>query len=241
MPVAVRTDRRWRGEGPGRPPLPAFAAGPRGGARDSRTDSSRRDGVSRSRGDSSRRSTWRRRVRCIARRLTRRLGSEDERQEAGDGRCGRRALMASRGQVQAGDDIFPRSVFRLVARRESSGIGARAVRQETRAVRGVHQDVGADHVEVDPQTPLSAGDGVVFDTGGDTDHEQGGRIWQVRGQLPVLRAGPRGFRQVEAGRQGVEDERPATSTRIAANLQGRHSAAQDGDRPHGDRGGRESR
>ncbi len=40
--------------------------------------------------------------------------------------------------------------------------------------------VGPDHVEVAPQTPLSAGDGVVFDTGGDPDHEQGGRIWQVR-------------------------------------------------------------
>jgi len=40
--------------------------------------------------------------------------------------------------------------------------------------------VGADHVEVDSQAPLSPGDGVVFDTGGDTDHEQGGRIWQIR-------------------------------------------------------------
>ena len=45
---------------------------------------------------------------------------------------------------------------------------------------GFIKQVGADHVEVDAQTPLQAGDGVVFDNGGDTDHEQGGRIWQVR-------------------------------------------------------------
>ena len=40
--------------------------------------------------------------------------------------------------------------------------------------------VATDHVEIEPQCPLQAGDGVVFDTGGDTDHEQGGRIWQIR-------------------------------------------------------------
>jgi putative protease len=45
---------------------------------------------------------------------------------------------------------------------------------------GFIKQVGADHVEVDAQTPLQAGDGVVFDNGGDTDHEQGGRIWETR-------------------------------------------------------------
>jgi putative protease len=45
---------------------------------------------------------------------------------------------------------------------------------------GTIKQVGADHVKVDSQTPLRAGDGIVFDTGGDTDHEQGGRIWQIR-------------------------------------------------------------
>jgi putative protease len=45
---------------------------------------------------------------------------------------------------------------------------------------GFIKHVGADHVEVDAQTPLQAGDGVVFDNGGDTDHEQGGRIWETR-------------------------------------------------------------
>jgi len=40
--------------------------------------------------------------------------------------------------------------------------------------------VGADHVEIEPRCQLRAGDGVVFDTGGDTEREQGGRIWQLR-------------------------------------------------------------
>ena len=45
---------------------------------------------------------------------------------------------------------------------------------------GFIKRIGADHVEVDPHAQLQAGDGVVFDTGGNTEHEQGGRVWQVR-------------------------------------------------------------
>jgi len=43
------------------------------------------------------------------------------------------------------------------------------------------QSVGKDHVEVQPETPLAPGDGVVFDTGGDTNQEQGGRLYQIKG------------------------------------------------------------
>src|SRR6185369_62410 len=39
--------------------------------------------------------------------------------------------------------------------------------------------VGRDHVEFDPQISLAPGDGVVFDTGGDTNAEQGGRIYEI--------------------------------------------------------------
>jgi U32 family peptidase len=45
---------------------------------------------------------------------------------------------------------------------------------------GAIKCVSGDHIEIDSQIPLRAGDGVVFDTGGDTEHEQGGRIWQIR-------------------------------------------------------------
>jgi U32 family peptidase len=42
--------------------------------------------------------------------------------------------------------------------------------------------VGSDHVEFAPEIALKPGDGVVFDTGGDPDAEQGGRIYEIRGQ-----------------------------------------------------------
>ena len=42
--------------------------------------------------------------------------------------------------------------------------------------------VGADFVELLAETPLAAGDGIVFDTGGDPDAEQGGRIFALRGR-----------------------------------------------------------
>jgi len=45
---------------------------------------------------------------------------------------------------------------------------------------GAIQRVGHDHVELEPRTPVQPGDGIVFDTGGDTDREQGGRIWHIQ-------------------------------------------------------------
>jgi putative protease len=59
--------------------------------------------------------------------------------------------------------------------------------------------VGADHVEVESQITLSAGDGVVFDTGGDTDHEQGGRIWQVRDNCLFFERGHVDFGRLKPG------------------------------------------
>jgi putative protease len=59
--------------------------------------------------------------------------------------------------------------------------------------------VGADHVEVDSQTALCAGDGVVFDNGGDTEHEQGGRIWQVRDNALYFERGHIDFGRLKAG------------------------------------------
>ena len=64
---------------------------------------------------------------------------------------------------------------------------------------GLIRQVGSDHVEVDPQTALSAGDGVVFDNGGDTDHEQGGRIWQVRDNCLYFERGHVEFDKLKPG------------------------------------------
>ncbi|HXI83091.1 MAG TPA: U32 family peptidase [Verrucomicrobiae bacterium] len=64
---------------------------------------------------------------------------------------------------------------------------------------GLINRVGADHVEVDAQTPLRAGDGVVFDNGGDTDHEQGGRIWETRENGLYFERGHIDFGKLKAG------------------------------------------
>ena len=64
---------------------------------------------------------------------------------------------------------------------------------------GPIKQVGADHVEVDAQTPLQAGDGVVFDNGGDTDHEQGGRIWETRGNSLYFERGHIDFGKLKPG------------------------------------------
>ena len=64
---------------------------------------------------------------------------------------------------------------------------------------GFIKQVGPDHLEVDPKTPLVAGDGVVFDNGGDTDHEQGGRIWQVRDNCLFFERGHVDFGKLKPG------------------------------------------
>ncbi len=64
---------------------------------------------------------------------------------------------------------------------------------------GLVTNVEYDHVEVEPQTPLKAGDGVVFDTGGDPDNEQGGRVWQVRGSQLFFERGHIDFTKLKPG------------------------------------------
>lgn len=45
---------------------------------------------------------------------------------------------------------------------------------------GIVRAAGGGWVDIEPQIPLFAGDGVVFDDGGDPDHEQGGRLFGVQ-------------------------------------------------------------
>ena len=64
---------------------------------------------------------------------------------------------------------------------------------------GFLKTVGADYVELEFQTRLQAGDGVVFDTGGNTDKEQGGRIYEVRGHKLFFEHGKINFIQLQPG------------------------------------------
>jgi putative protease len=44
---------------------------------------------------------------------------------------------------------------------------------------GAISSIGRGYIEVKPEVPLKPGDGIVIDRGGDTDREQGGRIYEV--------------------------------------------------------------
>jgi len=44
---------------------------------------------------------------------------------------------------------------------------------------GTISSIGRGYIEVKPLCPLQAGDGIVIDRGGDTDREQGGRVYEV--------------------------------------------------------------
>jgi len=47
------------------------------------------------------------------------------------------------------------------------------------AFLGAISSIGRGYIEVKPEAPLKPGDGIVIDRGGDTDHEQGGRVYEV--------------------------------------------------------------
>jgi putative protease len=64
---------------------------------------------------------------------------------------------------------------------------------------GFIQKVGKDFVEVNSAVEVKAGDGVVFDAGADTEHEQGGRIYEVRSRRFHFRNGQIDFQQVRVG------------------------------------------
>lgn len=64
---------------------------------------------------------------------------------------------------------------------------------------GKIEAVGPDWVEVTSATPMRNGDGVVFDTGVDTDREQGGRVFEIRGKRLFFQRGKLDTRRIAPG------------------------------------------
>ncbi len=81
--------------------------------------------------------------------------------------------------------------------------------------------VGRDHVEFAPEIGLKPGDGVVFDTGGDTNDEQGGRIYEVRGQRFFFEHGRIDFSKLRAGHRIWKTDDPALNKRLQQSFAGR--------------------
>ncbi|NBV84995.1 MAG: U32 family peptidase [Verrucomicrobia bacterium] len=80
--------------------------------------------------------------------------------------------------------------------------------------------VGADYVELDSLVPLQPGDGVVFDTGGDTNVEQGGRIYEVRGRRLFFQRGHLQFERLKAGDRLWKTDDPALNKRLQQSFAG---------------------
>jgi len=81
--------------------------------------------------------------------------------------------------------------------------------------------VGQDFVEFDPETPLKPGDGVVFDTGGDTETEQGGRIFGVKGKRLLFQHGHIDFSRLKPGDRVWKTDDPELNKRLRQSFTGR--------------------
>ena len=82
-----------------------------------------------------------------------------------------------------------------------------------------------DHVELDASAVhLKPGDGVAFDTGGDTDHEQGGRIFEVRGGNLFFEHGKLDFSAIPPGTRVWKTDDPALDRELRKSYAGKLDA-----------------
>lgn len=85
---------------------------------------------------------------------------------------------------------------------------------------GAVTEVGRDFVEVEAQTSLAAGDGVCFDTGEDTDNEQGGRIYEIRGKQLYFQHGKIDFDLIRPGHLIWKTDDPQLNRKLQQSFEG---------------------
>jgi len=83
------------------------------------------------------------------------------------------------------------------------------------------EHIGRDFVEVRSEIPLQPGDGIVFDTGGDTNAEQGGRLYEVRGRRLFFERGKINFGALTPGDRIWKTDDPALDKRLHQSFTGR--------------------
>ena len=83
------------------------------------------------------------------------------------------------------------------------------------------ENVGRDFVEIAPEVPLSLGDGVVFDTGSDTNTEQGGRIFQIKGRRLFFQHRHIDFTKLKSGDRVWKTDDPALNKRLQQSFAGK--------------------
>jgi len=81
--------------------------------------------------------------------------------------------------------------------------------------------VGREFVEFAPEVPLKPGDGLVFDTGGDTNAEQGGRIYEIKGRRFFFQRERIDFAQLKPGDRIWKTDDPELEKRLRQSFAGR--------------------
>ena len=79
---------------------------------------------------------------------------------------------------------------------------------------GKISEVGHDWIEVNPEVPIKNGDGIAFDTGGNTDHEQGGRIYEIQGRKLKFQRGKIQFENLKIGDRVWKTDDPALNAEL---------------------------
>lgn len=92
------------------------------------------------------------------------------------------------------------------------------------AFLGTIAGVGPDFIAFDPLAPLKPGDGIVFDTGADTDQEQGGRIYEIRENRHYFRHGHLDTSRLKMGDRIWKTDDPDLNKRLRQSYGGRIQA-----------------
>ena len=80
--------------------------------------------------------------------------------------------------------------------------------------------VGRGHVEIEAECDLKPGDGVVFENPGDTDREQGGFLYSVKGNFIGFQRGKLDFTRIPKGARIYKTSDPALDKMLRATFQG---------------------
>ncbi len=86
---------------------------------------------------------------------------------------------------------------------------------------GTIAEIHNDYIAFETKVPLRPGDGVVFDTGEDTDREQGGRIFEIRGSRFYFRHGHLDPRRLHVGDRVWKTNDPELDKRLRNSYAGR--------------------
>ncbi len=90
------------------------------------------------------------------------------------------------------------------------------------ALVGRVEKIGPDWVEVGDASRVKPGDGLVFDTGGNTDREQGGRVYQVEGKRLRFARGKVDFRRIKTGDRIWKTDDPALNAALQSTWKREH-------------------